>query len=273
MSPLGDKGISIKVTRNQRLIRQARTRLLFVASGIRSRLHLSLLIVTTFSAKVKALLGQPVYSFIVAGLFAAVGSVYAAAVDSNPVGSVTELGGTVELERNGHKSIPALSSRVLLNDMFTTQRSSSVAITFLGGSELTVGQSSSIRIDREVINATTGAHSTIIKLLRGKLHLLVPSLLPGGSFSVLTGNAISGVRGTEFEIAYTEGKPCPGFPDCLRYTDVGVYRGVVEVRSVTNPRAPAVWVREGYETTVPCEVRPSSPSPLGATELEVPGYR
>jgi len=34
-----------------------------------------------------------------------------------------------------------------------------------------------------------------------------------------------------------------------------------------------VRVSEGYETTVPCEVQPSSPSPLGAAELEVPGYR
>ena len=188
------------------------------------------------------------------------------------MGSVTELRGNVELERNGHKSIPRLSSRVLLGDVFTTQRASSVAITLAGGSELEVGQSSSIRIDRDVLNANSGAHFTIIQLLRGKLHSLVPSLVSGGNFSVLTGNAISGVRGTEFETAYTEGKPCPGFPDCLRYTDVGVYKGVVEVRSVTNPQAPAVRVLEGYETTVPCEVRPSSPSPLGATELEVPGY-
>jgi len=220
----------------------------------------------------KVALSRWVYSFIVAALIVNFASFYAAAEDSNPAGSVTELRGNVELERNGHKSIPRLSSGVLLGDVFTTQRASSVAITLAGGSELEVGQSSSIRIDRDVLNANSGAHFTIIQLLRGKLHSFVPSLVSGGNFSVLTGNAISGVRGTEFETAYTEGKPCPGFPDCLRYTDVGVYKGVVEVRSVTNPQAPAVRVLEGYETTVPCEVRPSSPSPLGATELEVPGY-
>jgi hypothetical protein len=211
--------------------------------------------------------------FIGAAFSITLGSIYMAAADSNPVGTVTRLSGTVEVERNGHKSIPKLSSGVLLEDVFTTQRSSSVAITLAGGSELDVGQSSSIRIDRDVLNGKTGAHFTIIKLLRGKLRSLVPSLVSGGDFSVLTGNAISGVRGTEFETAYIEGKPCPGFPDCLRYTDVGVYKGVVEVRSVTNPHAPAVRVAGGYETTVPCEVPPSSPSPLGASELELPGYR
>ena len=272
MRVLRKKGL--KIRRNPRIARHARTHFFFVASCVRSRrVRLFLLEATNSSDGLKTLLGQGVYLFIVVTFIITAGSVYAGVVDSNPVGSVTELGGTVELERNGHKSIAALSSEVLLNDVFTTQRSSSIAIRLVGGSELEVGQSTSIRIDRDVINATTGAHFTIIKLLRGKLHLLVPSLVAGGNFSVLTGNAISGVRGTEFEVAYTEGKPCPGFPDCLRYTDVGVYRGVVQVRSVTNPQAPAVQVLEGYETTVPCEVRPSSPSPLGATELEEPGYR
>jgi FecR protein len=235
--------------------------------------HLSLQRATNLSDGLKILLGRWLYLFIVAPFIISAGSIYAAAADSNPAGSITELSGTVELERSGHKSIPTLSSGVLLNDVFTTQRSSSLVITLADGSKLEVGQSSSIRIDRDILNANTGAHSTIIKLLRGKLHSFVPSLVTGGAFSVLTGNAISGVRGTEFETAYTEGKPCPGFPDCLRYTDIGVYKGVVEVRSITNPQAPPVRVPEGYETTVPCEISPSSPSPLGATELEAPGYR
>jgi ferric-dicitrate binding protein FerR (iron transport regulator) len=223
--------------------------------------------------ELKSVLSRRTYLFIVAAFISNLWSVYAAGANLNRVGSVTELSGTVELERNGQKSNAALLSGVLPEDVFTTQRSSSVTITLADGSELKVGQSASIRIDRDTIDARTGGHFTIIRLLRGKLHSLVPSLLNKGNFSVLTGNAISGVRGTEFETAYTEGKPCPGFPDCLRYTDVGVYRGVVEVSSVTNRKASTVRVAEGYETTVPCEVRPSSPSPLGATELEGSGYR
>jgi hypothetical protein len=137
---------------------------------------------------------------------------------------------------------------------------------------LQIGQSSSIRIDQDTLNTTTGARLTIVRLLSGKLHSIIPFLVTGGNFFVRTGNAICGVRGTEFETAYIDGKPCPGFPDCLRYTEVGVYKGVVEVRSATNSQAAPVQVSGGYETTVPCEVPPSSPSPLGATELEIPGY-
>ena len=210
--------------------------------------------------------------FIAVALVATCGSAYATGADVNIVGSVAKLHGRVELKRNGQKTTPTISSKVLLGDVFTTQRSASMVITLQGGSELDLGESSSIRINRDLLNSSTGARLTLIRLLAGKLHSLVPSLSRGGDFSVLTGNAISGVRGTDFEVSYIEGKPCPGFPDCLRYTDVGVRKGTVEVKSVTNPHAPAVMVRGGYETTVPCEEPPSSPSPLGATELESPGY-
>ena len=88
-----------------------------------------------------------------------------------------------------------------------------------------------------------------------------------------TPNAVVAARGTNFETAYIVGKPCPGFPECLRYTDVGVYEGVVEVSNPTNPRAAPVRVTPGYETTVPCELAPSSPAPLGMGELGAPGYR
>jgi hypothetical protein len=256
-----------------RSTRDASTRLFFLTLRVLfKRVPLSLGRAANVCDGLRLSLNRGVYLFIVAAFITSVGSAYAAAADSNAVGSVTELTGTVQLERKGHKSRPTISSGVLLDDVFTTQRSSSVAITLAGGSVLEVGQSSSIRIDQDVLNEQTGTHSTIIRLLKGKLHSFVASLVTGGNFSVLTGNAISGVRGTEFETAYIEGKPCPGFPDCLRYTDVGVYKGIVEVRSVTNPQAPPVQVSGGYETTVPCEEQPSSPSPLGATELEVPGY-
>jgi hypothetical protein len=226
-----------------------------------------------FATVLNIVLGARTYLFIVAGLIVSAGSVYAGAVGSNFVGSITELRGNVELERNGRKSIPALSSGVLLGDLLTTQRSSSVTIALAGGSELQLAQSTSIRIDQNLLKDKTGARFTLIKLLEGRLHSLVPSLVAGGNFSVTTGNAISGVRGTEFDTAYIVGKPCPGFPDCLRYTDVGVYKGTVEVRSLTNPHASIVRVPGGYETTVPCEIQPASPSPLGAAELEIPGYR
>jgi hypothetical protein len=83
---------------------------------------------------------------------------------------------------------------------------------------------------------------------------------------------VVGVRGTDFTTKYVAGKPCPGFPQCLRYTDVGVYKGIVEVSNPTNPKAAAVRVSSGYETTVPCELPPAKPGPLGMGDLTAPGY-
>ena len=64
-----------------------------------------------------------------------------------------------------------------------------------------------------------------------------------------TPNAVVGVRGTDFTTKYVAGKPCPGFPQCLRYTDVGVYKGIVEVSNPTNPKAVAVRVSRLWTPT------------------------
>jgi hypothetical protein len=94
---------------------------------------------------------------------------------------------------------------------------------------------------------------------------------PAG-FEVHTPNAVASVRGTDFDTEYIEGKPCPGFPQCLRYTDVGVYKGTVAVRNPTSLKSISVLVAAGYETTVPCELPPATPGPLGMGDLTGPGY-
>ena len=194
-------------------------------------------------------------------------------VGPNAVGFIKQVNGTVTVLRSGHHFNAARSAPVLLHDKFTTSRRSSIEIALNTGGELDMSESSSLEIDQYIFNSITGANSTLIDLLVGKLRSIVPFASGKTDFKLRTGNAICGVRGTEFETAYIVGKPCPGFPKCLRYTDVGVGHGTVEVRSTTNPTAKPVSVTAGYETTVPCEIPPSSPSPLGASELELPGYR
>ena len=77
-----------------------------------------------------------------------------------------------------------------------------------------------------------------------------------------------GIRGTDFETEYIAGKPFPGFPQCLRYTDVGVYQGLVEVSNPTSAQPAAVRESAGYETTLPCELPPANPSTFGLAQLE-----
>jgi len=188
-----------------------------------------------------------------------------------PVGSVTELEGTARLWRRKQEFKVAIKMAVIARDRLQTMPKSHLTVTLNGGSQLMLAESSTMVIDD--VAANPRADSTI-SLMLGHVRAVVYSTAGATSnFEVHTPNAVVGVRGTDFETAYIEGKPCPGFPTCLRYTEVGVYKGMVEVRNPTNPNAPPVRVMQGYETTVPCELAPSSAAPLGMSELGAPGYR
>ena len=135
-------------------------------------------------------------------------------------------------------------------------------MTFGDNSRLMLNEASSIVINEGVAGGGNAGISKV-GLLGGHLRSIVNLTLRGvgPSFEVRTPNAIVGVRGTIFETAYIEGTPCPGFPDCLRYTDVGVYKGRVEVSNPLNPKAAPVIAGEGYETTVPAKNPQPRPRP------------
>jgi hypothetical protein len=193
------------------------------------------------------------------------------ALVQEPVGSVTELEGTAKLLRGKQEFNVAIKMAVIVRDRLQTMPKSHLTVTLRGGSELILAESSTMVIDNLAADARV---DSTISLMLGHLRAVV-YLAAGAApnFEVHTPNAVVGARGTEFETAYIEGKPCPGFPTCLRYTEVDVYKGVVEVSNPTNPKAPPVRVMQGYETTVPCEQAPSSAAPLGMSELGAPGYR
>lgn len=182
--------------------------------------------------------------------------------------------GDVQLERAGISLPLTVGITVDVGDKMTTGAKAHATVLLRDGSKLMLGESCSIVVDGLVLAAGTPSHSSIL-LLGGHLRSVVTAALLSATpnFEIHTPNAIVGVRGTNFETAYIEGKPCPGFPSCLRYTDVGVSEGVVEVSNPTNPSAPSVRVAAGYETTVPCEQPPTPPGPLGMGELGAPGYR
>ena len=198
---------------------------------------------------------------------------WSAARAQNSVGVVTAIDGEAEVVRNGQTLKVTLAMTVESNDKLVTKREGRLTVTFGDNSRLVVGPSTSIVIN----DGVSGASSSIsrVGLLGGRLRSIVDLGLRGAGhgFEVRTPNAVMGVRGTEFEVAYIAGTPCPGFPDCLRYTDVGVYKGRVEVSNPLNPKAAPVLATAGYETTVPCEEPPATPSPLGMNELLSPAYR
>jgi hypothetical protein len=191
------------------------------------------------------------------------------------LGQVTAVQGGATVTRNGNSSKVEPGMAVETNDKFTTDADGQLTIRFGDNSSLALGQSSTIVINQDLVHA----NPTQIKrvgLLSGHLHSIFNAGLRGigaTSYEVRTPNAMAGVRGTEFDVAYIEGTPCPGFPNCLRYTDVGVLKGKVEVSNPLNPKAAPVIATAGYETTVPCEEPPATPSPLGMDKMLSPSYR
>jgi len=189
-----------------------------------------------------------------------------------PAGSIQELRGTAQVFRAAKVIAAAVGILVMLGDRVETLADSELTLVLRGGTRLRLGEDSTIVIDRHLVETRI---QTTVRLLLGKLRSWVNDTGGAASvnFEVHTPNGVAAARGTDFEVEYIEGKPCPADPGCLRYTTVGVYQGLVVV---VNPTSPAgslpVTVAAGYQTTIPCESPPTPTSRWGAEELRAPGY-
>jgi ferric-dicitrate binding protein FerR (iron transport regulator) len=187
--------------------------------------------------------------------------------------TIQDLNGEALIERKNSSFEAKKAADLFKNDRITTKPQSDLSMALNDGSRLHLAESSTLVIDESLVKGDRRTASKF-RLLGGSVRALVaavPSV--GTTFEVRTPNAIIGVRGTEFETAYIAGKPCPGFPDCLRYTDVRVFNGTVTVSNPSGAAVEPIEVGAGYETTVACENSPASPDPLGLEDLMQKGYR
>ncbi len=187
------------------------------------------------------------------------------------VGEISRISGSAKVARGGRDLEAATAMPVIVGDKLLTSAKAQISVTFKDGSQIEIGESSSLTIERYAISGTT-RQSALLSLWAGHLRSIVKAIVgPVPMFDVHTPNATASVRGTEFETAYIADRPCPEDRSCMRYTTVGVTRGVVAVKNPSNPSS-AVEVKEGYETTVACESAPTSPAPLGMQDMTAPGY-
>jgi ferric-dicitrate binding protein FerR (iron transport regulator) len=194
----------------------------------------------------------------------------AAAFAQQTVGEVTSISGVAKLDRGGNEVDLKLSMPIEVRDRLRTTAKAELTVTFRDGSKLVLSESSSYTVNQYAMTGTT-RRQALIRLWMGHLRAIVKMESGAPNFQVHTPNAVEVARGTEFETAYIADRPCPEDRNCMRYTTVGVFHGVVEVANISNP-AQAVRVTEGYETTVACESPATSPAPLGMEEMGAPGY-
>jgi len=187
------------------------------------------------------------------------------------VGAVTELTGSVQLQRAAGSQTVVLATPIELHDQVATGPTSSVTVTLFDRSILALSESTTLVFDENVV-AAGAPQVTVLRLLAGAVSSLVTARLGGTGFEVHTPNAITAVRGTDFDTTYIEGSARPGFGGCQRYTDVKVRDGVVAISNLANP-GEVVEVSAGYETTVPCLLPPLNAGPLGIAGAAGPGAR
>ena len=178
-------------------------------------------------------------------------------------GSISSATGSVQLQRAGATAPAGAGTAVDVGDRITTGPGGHAVITLTDGSQLELGESSNLVIDNHTLAPAGGRASSQVSLFGGVLRSVVNATGGAPNFEVHTPNAVAAVRGTRFDTAYNEGETRPTFGDCRKFTDVVVYEGTVNVR---NPNAPnGTEVPAGYELSVPCNLAPMLPGPIGMT--------
>jgi hypothetical protein len=95
---------------------------------------------------------------------------------------------------------------ILPGDEVKTAPQNSVNVLMDGGAtgRIEIKEGSLFRIQKAVTDATTGDKSTILELAIGKILVKVESIKGNGKFEVRTPTALTGVRGTVFEVSVRE---------------------------------------------------------------------
>ncbi len=194
-----------------------------------------------------------------------------AAHAQNTVGTVTQVQGTANIQRNGATIAAVPNLPVMLHDRIVTDPNSSLTIGMVDNSSLQLGGSSTMTIDESVLVNGIGAPSKV-GLLGGHLHSMIVGAMRGSSttFQVNTPNAIGAVRGTEWNTDYDEDEH-EGSKGCRKRTRVAVEEGTVQVCNTASPPE-CKEVSAGQKTEIRCGafwLGSSGLGTVGATALGV----
>ena len=192
-------------------------------------------------------------------------------------GTLSALSGTVTVTRGAAAPIPGIYGMTLqVGDKIITGPSSSATITLADGTQMELTDSATLVIDKELVSGTT-RQSTQVSLFNGVVRSLV-RFTPGTppNYEVHTPNAVAAARGTNYDTQYQKGVTNDKYPGCLEFTNVSVFDGTVNVRSLKNPSSPAVDVPKGKKVVIPCGLAPVMSALRGeatitATDLVVTG--
>lgn len=152
------------------------------------------------------------------------------------VGSIAALEGSVEIGRDGAWTAAQVGTTVQLGDTIRTGQPGRARMVFRDDTVLNVGHESQVVVDEQIFDPTTGTFSSVFRILQGKVRTLVSEyyMEQRAKLQIETPTSVSGVRGTEFIVAYDPER---------EVTDVVGIHDEVTVESVLIPIGRAVVVR------------------------------
>lgn len=183
-----------------------------------------------------------------------------AAAQEPQVGVVSALEGSAQALHRGQTDWGALAGGdgVLLGDRLRTQPVSRLKLLLKDESVLTLGPSSELSVDEQVVASTGG--TSALSVVTGAVRAVVPPKYgtPGSRFDVSTPTAVAGVRGTTFVVAYDQ---------AAELTRVLCLSGTVVVRGAVGARR-EVTLRAGEITEIGKDGIPTKPRTPTSDEVD-----
>jgi len=154
---------------------------------------------------------------------------------TNPIGSITQLFGDIELTRNGKKKEAKENSQIYLGDRIDTDEDEFTKIVFNDGTSIEIASDTSLEVNEFVYNP--GERKSKFNILKGTIKSEISKIQsPNSSVEFQTRNAVAGVKGTVLYINAND-------------DFFGVRVGRIYVRGL-HTGSKTVYVSGGYYTTV-----------------------
>jgi hypothetical protein len=166
---------------------------------------------------------------------------------AKPIGKVVQLVGDVDITsmKTGKRNVPDMNTTIYSDDKIRTGKQSLVTVLLNDGTKLFVKEVSVVNVAGLKLKNTDPP--TKIRMLTGKLRLIVKKTFKKGSLILKTPTAIAGVRGTDFGVITTQNE-----------TRVAVFEGEVEVANVRETILKSYVLKDREEVMVE---KNSSPTP------------
>ena len=200
---------------------------------------------------------------IIAMIMAVVLGLYCTfALAGEPIGYVTSLKGDVSVihAAEREKTSLELNDPVYLGDTIQTATHSKIQILMQDDSLLNLGEKARITIKTHMYQPEKDLRSSVYKLLRGKVRVVVGKLFsnPASSLEVETPTSIIGIRMTEFIVWVVS-------PEL---TVVITLTGEVIAKNIRPDLVCVETISAGYESRIAKDACPTAPAKTASEKME-----